>query len=191
MWLFKHHTSNVNHIIFQFQVQIVLKSFKDLLHLPLAYVIQEVLWKTPIIYWYKCNYDGAFDYETTNLSCGGIFRNSMGDFYLAYSKKLKFYSSFHLEIDIVIHVIVIANERGWSKLWIDRDSFLVVQDYTNPSIIPWKLRKLWKFCMEMKNTMSLLLTHIYKEGNSCVYCFVNKGLRIDYSHIFDYILFRN
>ncbi|XP_058782945.1 uncharacterized protein LOC131657578 [Vicia villosa] len=113
----------------------ILKAFKVSIRPPPVLVPKEVLWKPPILDWVKGNCDGAFDSNGPASACGGVFRNNYGDFLLAFAENLSMPYWFHVELCGAIRVIFIAEQRGWSKLWLKTDSSLVVQAYSNPSIV--------------------------------------------------------
>lgn len=63
--------------------------------------------------------------------------------------------------------IEVAYERGWHRLWLGIDSSLVIQVFSNPQIVPWRLGNKWKSCLIITSTMQFKVSHIYREGSSC------------------------
>lgn len=53
----------------------------------------EVIWKHLVDGWLKCNTYGSF--STDIASCGGLLRNSLGDFVFDFAENLDCSSSFH------------------------------------------------------------------------------------------------
>jgi len=62
----------------------------------------------------------------------------------------------------------VAKDKGWLNLWIECDSALVIQAFSNPSIVLWKLCKRWEACQFfLCKDIVLVISHIYREGNFC------------------------
>ncbi|MCI11752.1 ribonuclease H protein, partial [Trifolium medium] len=65
--------------------------------------------------------------STPNVSsCGGIFKNSNADFLCTFAYGTGNTSAFIAELCGFMTAIEIAVSRGWSNLWIELDSRLVV-----------------------------------------------------------------
>lgn len=58
-------------------------------------------------------------------------------------------------------------KRNWKKLWLETDSTLVVKAFKDHSIILWSIRTSWLNCVHITNSMELLVSHIFREGNVC------------------------
>lgn len=63
--------------------------------------------------------------------------------------------------------IELAFEKGWKNLWLECDSVLVTKAFKSPNLVPLKLRNRWENCMNLRNGMNFVCTHIYREGNTC------------------------
>ena len=123
------------------------------------------LWQPPIANWVKCNTDG--DSNTTNSSCGGIFRNSDAILLCCFAENIGGGSAYHAEISGVLRAIEIASQRRMLNLWIETDSTLVVMAFKNATLIPCNLRNRWYNCKLLLNAMNFIVSHIYREGNQC------------------------
>lgn len=73
-----------------------------------------------------CNCDGLFSNHPLSAGCGGIFRDNIGDFLLAFAKSVSYYLSLHGEFSMVLKAIKIVRDNVWSKLWIETDSLVVI-----------------------------------------------------------------
>ncbi|CAJ2657526.1 unnamed protein product [Trifolium pratense] len=116
-----------------------------------APVIKEVLWQPPVFNWIKCNCDGS----SIGIS-----------------------SSLHDELIGAMTAVEIAHSKGWINLWIETDSMLVVLAFKSSKVVRWTLRNRWDNCLYLLSSMSLLVTHIYREGNHCADKLANLGLSL-------------
>jgi len=155
---------------------VILKKFNINIHSPKAPIIKEVIWQPPIANWVKCNTDGASN--TTNSSCGGIFRNSDAILLCCFAENIGGGSAYHAEISGVLRAIEIASQRRWLNLWIETDSALVVMAFKNATLIPCNLRNRWDNCKLLLNAMNFIVSHIYREGNQCADRLAALGLTI-------------
>lgn len=78
-----------------------------------------------------------------------------------------------------MRAIELTAQYQWSNLWLEYDSALVANTFTNHYLIPWKLRNRWENCLNLTSNMNLLVTHVYREGNGCVDALANKGLNLN------------
>jgi len=87
-------------------------------------------------------------------------------------------SAFHVELLGAMRAIEIAFQRKWLNSWLKSDSMLVVNAFFNSSIVPWHLSNRWFNCMKLLNSMNIVVSHIFREGNQCVDSLANYGLTI-------------
>ncbi|MCI09448.1 ribonuclease H protein [Trifolium medium] len=79
-----------------------------------------------------------------------------------------------------IHAIGIANSKGWNNLWLETDSKLVQLAFKSSSfVVPWKISNRWHNCTTLVRNMNFIVTHLYREGNSCADTLANLGLYVD------------
>ncbi|GAU30382.1 hypothetical protein TSUD_57940 [Trifolium subterraneum] len=100
----------------------ILKAFNIKVNPPKAPVIIEVLWQPPILHWFKCNTDGAALGAPGQAACGGIFRDSTGDYIGCFADKLGIENAFIAELVAAMKAIEIAFTNGCHKLWLETDS---------------------------------------------------------------------
>jgi hypothetical protein len=101
--------------------------------------IKEVIWNPPIFTWIKCNCDGASLGNPGISACGGIFRNSDSCFLGAYSYNLDISSSLNAELVGAMLAIETTFNKGWSHLWLETDSMVVVLAFSSSKVVPWNL----------------------------------------------------
>jgi ribonuclease HI len=155
----------------------IIKYFNINIHPPKAPQIKEVIWCPPSSGWIKCNTDGAASSVTS--SCGGIFRNFLADMVCCFAQNTGQGSAFHAELCGAMSAIEIAHSFHWRQLWIETDSSLVVKAFKNDAIIPWKLRNRWSNCNSLLINMKVIVSHVFREGNSCADSLARIGLDLE------------
>jgi ribonuclease HI len=141
--------------------------------------IKEVVWQPPILNWVKCNCDGASLGNPGLSACGGLFRNSNASFLGAFASNLGINTSLNSELIGAMLAIEIANSKGWTQLWLESDSMLVVHAFSSSKIVPWVLRNRWENCLLLISNMNFYVSHIYREGNHCADKLANLGLSLN------------
>jgi ribonuclease HI len=157
---------------------LILKAFNVRFSNTPPHVIKEVLWQPPVFNWVKCNSDGASLGNPGPSSCGGLFRNSKGEFLGAFAYNLGISNSLSAELNGAMYAVELAHHYGWKSLWLETDSVLVVNAFKSSKIIPWHLKNRWDNCLLLISSMKFFVSHIYREGNTCADKFVNLGLSI-------------
>ena len=80
------------------------------------------------------------------------------------------------ELKAAIFAITSAWEKGWHKLWLESDSTYVVNLIRSRSqVVPWQLRIDWSRCIEMMDSMQVVTTHVFREGNQLADRLANFG----------------
>jgi hypothetical protein len=64
--------------------------------------------------------------------------------------------------------IEIAVGNNWLNLRLETDFHLVLLACKDASMVSWIIRNKWNNCMEATKNMNFFVSHIYKEGNTCV-----------------------
>jgi ribonuclease HI len=157
----------------------IIKHFGVICHHPPAPSIKQVNWLRPPSNWVKCNTDGASRGSPGASACGGIFRGHLGTFLGAFSANIGVSTSLHAEICAAIYAIDFAWNRGWHNFWLESDSLLLVQAFSNIQLIPWKLKTKWKNCLHRIKDFRFRVSHIYREGNTCADRLANAGFFVD------------
>ncbi|MCI20530.1 ribonuclease H protein, partial [Trifolium medium] len=157
----------------------IFKTFSVKILPPKAPNIIEVLWQPPLNLWVKCNIDGAAKGYPGLAACAGLFRDNSGDFIGGFAKNLGLASSLFAELMGAILAIEIAQNKGWNNMWLETDSKLVQLAFKSPSLVPWMLNNRWQNCLHKVRSMNFIVTHLYREGNSCADTLANLGLNLD------------
>ncbi|CAL5202662.1 unnamed protein product [Lathyrus oleraceus] len=92
----------------------IIKSFNVKLHPPKDHRIIEVIWRPLTVGWIKCNTKGSF--SAYLASCGGVCRNSSGDFVFGFADKLDCSSAIQDELLGVIKAIDFASIFYWNNI---------------------------------------------------------------------------
>jgi ribonuclease HI len=157
----------------------IIKHFGVVCHPPPPPSIRQVNWVRPPYNWIKCNTDGASRGSPGASACGGIFRDHTGNFLGAFSANIGVATSLFAEIYAAIYAIEFACTRGWNNLWLECDSLLLVQAFSNSHLVPWKLKTKWKNCLHHIRNFRFRFSHIYREGNICADRLANAGFFVD------------
>ncbi|XP_057779814.1 uncharacterized protein LOC130998415 [Salvia miltiorrhiza] len=126
----------------------------------------EVYWWPPVTHWIKVNTDGSAKGAPGRIAAGGVFRDNFA--YVRGCFHIKGGSGFAFEAELlaVITAINIAHDRGWLHLWVESDSMYVVRLLENRSTnVPWRFLASWKQVLRRLHGFSLIVTHIFREGN--------------------------
>ncbi|KAF1865677.1 hypothetical protein Lal_00021708 [Lupinus albus] len=75
--------------------------------------------------------------------------------------------SLFAEVQAAIMAIEIANKKGWKNIWLECDSTLVVDIFKGRGVVPWRLVNSWLRCIHGISSMRFIVTHIFREGNTC------------------------
>jgi len=157
---------------------VILKHFEVIIKPPKAPTIKEVLWNPSIFNSVKCNTDRASLGNLGQSACGGLFRNSTSDFLGAFAINLGINSAFNSELIGVVVAIEIAHCMNWRNLWLETDSMLVFLSFKSSKIVPWHLQNRWDNCLHLLSYFNFNITHIYREGNTCVDQLATIGLSL-------------
>jgi ribonuclease HI len=157
---------------------VLLQKFHVKMKFGMAPKIKEVIWQPPFLNWVKCNCDGASLGNTGISACGGIFRNADSSFLGAYAFNIGVSTSLKAEQIGAMIAIETAAFKGWSHLWLESDSMLVVHAFSSSKIVPWPLRNRWNNCLLLISNMNFYVSHIFREGNHCADKLANLGLSL-------------
>jgi ribonuclease HI len=134
-----------------------------------------VAWQRPVEGWVVLNTDGA-SRRTGVAGCGGLLRNSNGQWLGGFSRHLGRCSAYIAELWGVFEGLRLARERGISKINVQVDSRVVVQTLNSSnlgSVLGWRL------IQEIRHLLSLdweiLVCHSYREANACADALANMG----------------
>jgi hypothetical protein len=72
-----------------------------------------------------------------------------------------------------------CDSKDWSNLWLETDSTLVVQAFNDTSLVPWRLWNRWFNCFILIKSVNIIVSPIYREGNTCPEDLANIGLSLD------------
>ncbi|KAL8474915.1 hypothetical protein ACS0TY_031359 [Phlomoides rotata] len=98
---------------------------------------------------------------------GGGFRDSFGVFRGCFAIYYSTGFAFEAELATVFYAIEIAQENGWTTVWMECDSTYVVQIFRAPEPnIPWRHLAHWHKIRRITRNMQLVVSHIYRECNA-------------------------
>nr|XP_004309966.2 PREDICTED: uncharacterized protein LOC101295881 [Fragaria vesca subsp. vesca] len=123
--------------------------------------------------------DGFVDrlvWKSAKDGFGGIFRDHLGQVLCCFSGNLGIATALEAELQAVIHAIQMASQRGWRSLWIESDSTLVIHFLSSFQVdVPWRFTTEWFNCRTILTSMTVKVSHIYREGNRVADCLANFG----------------
>ncbi|KAF4376903.1 hypothetical protein F8388_022619 [Cannabis sativa] len=149
---------------------------KTLTKVPRKLQIDEVSWFPPPQNFIKINTDGAAKGRSNEASCGGVFRDCNGTILGAFSSFLGNKTSLEAELYGVIKAINIACANHWHCVWLEVDSILTLSMIANNKTdVPITIREEWLKTLQQIQTMNLIYSHIYREGNQVADLLANHG----------------
>jgi len=72
--------------------------------------------------------------------------------------------------------IEVAFEKGWRKLWLETDSRIVMLTFSSSFLVLWCIRNRWANCLFKTRQMDFIVSHIYRDENTCSDILANFGL---------------
>jgi len=106
-----------------------------------------VRWEFPSPGWVKINIDGAARGYPGLATCGGIFRESMGEFIGAFSAFLKVQTTMVAEFYGVIYAMEETQKMGLTNVWLESDSTLVCVAFITMTNVLWMLHNRLNTCL--------------------------------------------
>ncbi|KAL8513602.1 hypothetical protein ACS0TY_012904 [Phlomoides rotata] len=134
---------------------------------PKAPSIIRVRCQPPPLHMMKVNIDGGAAGSPGALTCGGVFRDHFGVFRGCFAVAHWRGFAFEAVLAAALYAIELAHDRGWNKFWLESDSKYVVNFLkSDEPDVPWGLMARWHRVRLLKSAMSLVVSHIYREGNA-------------------------
>lgn len=162
----------------------IFKACKVSIKPPRTPLLKEVIWAPPLNSWVKINTDGASIKNPTRAAAGGIFRNSDGACLGGFAQYLGSANALYAELSAAMNAIEIASLMGFSNVWLESDSQLVILAFNSIYVVPWGLRNRWENCLKLTYNMRFCASHIYREGNTCADKLANFGLSLSSLDLF-------
>ncbi|KAK4392368.1 hypothetical protein Sango_2014600 [Sesamum angolense] len=107
---------------------------------------------------------------------GGIIRDDRGHTVVAFQEFLGIATNTYAEISAVAKGLEIAHNRGLNDIWVEMDSnvgiALIKEKYTGH----WKVQHLLAKIHYLCSSMTVLFSHIFREGNTVADFFANKAV---------------
>ncbi|XP_019431606.1 PREDICTED: uncharacterized protein LOC109338757 [Lupinus angustifolius] len=145
----------------------ILRSLNIAINYSKAPKIVEVCWNPPLHDRIKINSDGAVMCSPGNAAGGALFRNHRGEFLRVFADFFGIHDALYAELNSAIMAINFAHKKGWLSVWLKSDSALVVEIFKGKTMVPWKLINKWNHCKALLSSMDCIVSHVYREGNSC------------------------
>jgi len=114
----------------------IMKAYNVNIKHPKDPIIKEVIWCPRAPSWIMINTDGTSITNPLWAAGGGIFRNSKGACLGGFSHCLGYGNVIFVERSTVMTTIELAASNGFSNIWLESDSQLVIQAFNSKSIVP-------------------------------------------------------
>ncbi|MCH79274.1 putative non-LTR retroelement reverse transcriptase [Trifolium medium] len=135
----------------------------------------QVGWNHPEGDWIMLNTDGA-SRRSDLAGCGGLLRNSNGQWLGGFSHHLGCCNSYLAELWGVLDGLTFAFDRGHKKIELHTDSCVVVQTLQSGregSVVGWRLIQQIRRMLAMD--WEVRICHSYREANYCADALANMG----------------
>jgi L1 cell adhesion molecule like protein len=158
-WVHQYQQANISHVATQV-------SYKEVAHIG---------WKRPEGDWIMLNTDGASRGNSV-AGCGGLLRNSNGQWLGGFSHHLGSCNAYLAELWGVLDGLKLAYDRGFKKIALHIDSYVVVQTLQSDkdgSVVGWRVIHEIKRLLAME--WEVRICHSYREANTCADALANLG----------------
>jgi ribonuclease HI len=125
-------------------------------------------WKHPHRDWIKLNCDGAYKGSLNIAGCGGLFRDSDGQWLQGYTQRIGACDALHAEMWGMYTGMQVARRQGYTNLIVESDSKFLIDMVTgscklngNTPILVRRIQDLSKL------QWHVIFMHTWREGNRC------------------------
>ncbi|KAF7814421.1 ribonuclease H [Senna tora] len=168
------------HRVILFHARTFVQACSDVLKTPRADPIQQKNhWVKPCIDWIKVNCDGAVCNLSKKASCGGLLRDSYGNWISGYMANLGTTNVLTAELWGIYYGIKTAWAQGYRKVVVESDSTMAVKQIIGSSAcdisvhpVTYSIRKWLNKCWVVQ------VNYISRSGNMCADLLAKKGLAI-------------
>ncbi|XP_077230182.1 uncharacterized protein LOC143863402 [Tasmannia lanceolata] len=102
-----------------------------------------------------------------NAGVGGVIRNHEGRSIKIFSLKVHTGSIHLLELQAILHGLLLARNHNLTNIWVESDSLVAVNVVLKKFKCPWKrIPTLAKIYKGLAETNSWCISHIWREANS-------------------------
>lgn len=116
--------------------------------------------------WMKLNFDGASKGNPRDFGFGAIIRNNIGDTIYGVYGGLGLSTNNEAEIRALEAELNLCVQIGISRVIIEGDSQIIINDIIKSNFQCWKLRKwLPHINYLLENIATFEINHVYCEGN--------------------------
>ena len=125
-----------------------------------------IKWCVPPNGWIKGNFDGAAKGNLGRAGCGGVLRNHIGNVIDAIAVPIGHSNSHIAEATAALYTMKLAVDLGYSKLWLEGDSFNIINTLNNKNSISWSIEaKVMEIKSLIQHFDKVVISHTYREAN--------------------------
>lgn len=96
--------------------------------------------------------------------CGGIYRNEAAEhvrsFVTLFGERI-----LTAEVNAIMLTFELHVDRQWKYLWPESDFIMVVNAFSNLSLVHWRIIIRWLKCLAITYFISFMISHVFREGN--------------------------
>lgn len=138
-----------------------------------------VYWSFPMDGWAKANFDGAAKGNPGKARCGGVLKDSIGNFMGVVATPLGVQTNHVAEAVGSYYIINLVVEIKCKNLWLEGDSKNIIDSLCGRSQPTWSIKN-WiedaKVLLSKFNRIKI--THAYREANAVADYFANEGVKM-------------
>lgn len=128
--------------------------------------------------WVKANFDGVTKGNPGVAGCGGVIRDSFGNFLGATASPLGSQTNHLAEAAGAYHIINLAQSLNFKNLWLEGDSKNIIDCLRGKSPPSWTIKS-WidDAILTLAKFDKVKISHAYREANAVADFFSNEGVR--------------
>jgi ribonuclease HI len=127
-----------------------------------------ISWKYPHGDWIKLNCDRAYKDSMNIAGCGGLFRDSDGQWLKGYTLRIGDCDALHAEMWGMYTGMKMARRQGYTHLIVESDSKLLIDMVTGRCKLNGNSPILVKRIQDLSNLQwHVIFQHTWREGNRC------------------------
>ena len=131
-------------------------------------LLRQVQWLKPAAGWHKLNTDGLVVNSSGLAGCGGLLRDSVGQWVVGFTKSISVNSSIVAELWALREGLGICLERGFSTVEIELDATATISLVSSNVNANGDLSGLVDDCRELLLRLpQVKLSHCFREANFC------------------------
>ena len=131
-------------------------------------LLKQIQWLKPPVGWHKLNTDGSVAGSCGQSGCGGLLRDSSGQWVVGFAQSICVCSSIAAELWALREGLGLCLENGTSAVEIELDSSTAISLVSNNLVLNGDLSSLVDDCRDLLRRLPRFkLSHCFREANFC------------------------